>query len=228
MIEPISMHNQILSRILARIPGADDILHNMNTNRSRVSVASQPVPVPVTESFMDLANLDIISRATSNDTSTTFDEVLRSFTEANRTEDPQRQTINDAIVEAADRYSLDPNLIKAVMRTESNFRPDALSGAGAMGLMQLMPGTAASLGVADPFDIVQNIDGGARYLRKMLDMFDGDETLALAAYNAGQGNVRRHGGVPPFAETQAYIPKVQGFRDQFVLNQHAEAVSSRA
>lgn len=217
MLEPVGVYNRILNDILSRIPGADEMLHNMS--RPRVNHMHQAAN---NESGFP-ADAGLVSNAMPR----TFDEVLRLFTETNRTDDPVRQNINDTIVAAAGRYGLDPNLIKAVMRTESNFRPDAVSSAGAMGLMQLMPGTAASLGVSNPFDIVQNIDGGARYLRQLLDMFDGDETLALAAYNAGQGNVRRHGGVPPFAETQAYIPRVQEFRSQFILEQYAAAVRTR-
>ena len=118
----------------------------------------------------------------------------------------------DSIFNAAgQKYDLSPDLLKAVAYVESTFRPHVVSRAGAMGIMQLMPGTAKYLGVDDPFDPEQNIMGGARYLRENLDRFEGDIKLALAAYNAGWPAVKKHGGIPPFRETQAYVPKVLGY-----------------
>jgi hypothetical protein len=108
---------------------------------------------------------------------------------------------------AAEKYGLSPALLAAVAKVESNYRPDAVSKAGAGGLMQIMPKTAAGLGI-DPFDPAQAVDGAARILAKNLKDF-GSLPLALAAYNAGGGAVRKYGGIPPFAETQAYVPKVQ-------------------
>ncbi len=117
--------------------------------------------------------------------------------------------ISPLIEKYAQKYDLDPWLIRGVIEVESAFRPSAVSSVGAGGLMQLMPGTASYLGCADRFDPEQNIAAGSRYLRMMLDRF-GDEDLMIAAYNAGPGNVERYGGIPPFAETQRYVVKVKG------------------
>ena len=121
----------------------------------------------------------------------------------------------DEINAAAARHKVDPALLAGLIRQESNFNPAAVSPAGARGLTQLMPGTAAGLGVKDSGDPVQAIDGGARYLRQQLDRFGNDPVRALAAYNAGPGAVLRHGGVPPYAETQAYVRKVQEFAAEY-------------
>jgi soluble lytic murein transglycosylase-like protein len=118
-------------------------------------------------------------------------------------------SVRQQISTAATVYALDPKLVEAVAWRESRFRPEARSNKGAIGVMQLMPDTARDLGV-DPHDPAQNIRGGALYLRRMMSAFDGDVRLALAAYNAGPAAVRKHGGVPPYAETQAYVTSILG------------------
>jgi soluble lytic murein transglycosylase-like protein len=131
------------------------------------------------------------------------DEVLEELGGASSGSDLVR-----LVEEAARRRGLDPALVLAVVSVESGFRPEAVSPKGAQGLMQLMPRTAASLGVQDAFDPEQNLDAGVRHLEALLKLYDGNLTRALAAYNAGQGAVARHGGVPPYRETRAYVRRV--------------------
>ncbi len=118
-------------------------------------------------------------------------------------------TLDATVASTAATHGLEPALLHAVIGVESGYRSDAVSAKGARGLMQLMPATAKRFGVADPFDPTQNLQGGARYLRALLDLFGQDIELALAAYNSGEGSVIRHGRrMPPYAETRAYVPKV--------------------
>jgi soluble lytic murein transglycosylase-like protein len=119
---------------------------------------------------------------------------------------------DDEILEASVRYDISPELIKAVCLAESGMNPRALSPAGAMGLMQLMPATARNLGVSDPWDPSQNIDGGAKFLRKLVGRFD-LLSHAIAAYNAGPANVEKYRGIPPFEETQTYVVRVLDLYD---------------
>jgi hypothetical protein len=126
-----------------------------------------------------------------------------------------RRKILASIDRAAARYKLSPALIKAVVKTESDYQVRAVSPAGAQGLMQLMPATARELGVTDPFDIDQNIQGGAQYLRRMLDQFNGNVHLALTAYNAGPGTVAKYDGKVPYPETRNYVQRVMRYAEKF-------------
>lgn len=125
------------------------------------------------------------------------------------------QTFADIIQEASAKYGVDQNVISAVINQESSFNPKAVSSCGAEGLMQLMPSTARSLGVQDPFNAEQNIMAGTCYLKQKLDEFNGNLPMALAAYNAGSGAVRKYGGVPPYKETQAYVNRIMKSIDQW-------------
>lgn len=118
------------------------------------------------------------------------------------------EEIDRAIDEAATRNGVDPNLVRAIVKVESNYNPRAVSSKGAMGLMQLMPATARSLNVENPFDAKQNIDGGVRHFRTLLNTFGGDVERSLAAYNAGAGAVQRSGGIPNYSETRDYVRKI--------------------
>ncbi len=133
----------------------------------------------------------------------------RTRVAAMRPPDPDRMKRYDGFIrEAALVYRLPEAFLRAVMRVESNFYPDAVSNRGAMGLMQLMPGTAASMGVLDAFDPRQNVLGGARFLRVLANSYGGDLVRTIAAYNAGPGAVQRYDGIPPYAETRRYVQRV--------------------
>lgn len=130
-------------------------------------------------------------------------------------------SLDEIFEQAAQAYNVPKNLIKAIAKAESDFRPDATSKAGAQGIMQLMPATARELGVTDSYDPYQNIMGGAKYISQMLQKYDGDISLALAAYNAGSNNVAKYGGIPPFKETQNYVVKVTQYMNEGVAAPNA-------
>lgn len=153
-----------------------------------------------------------LSSINSSKSSNTLNKTASFSDELNSAITKTTGTYFDQIFEKASAtYGIPLNLLKAVAKTESNFNPSAVSSCGAQGVMQLMPDTAKSLGVTNPYDAEQNIMGGAKYLGQMLNRFNGDTKLAVAAYNAGAGNVLKYNGVPPFNETQNYVNKVMGY-----------------
>lgn len=123
----------------------------------------------------------------------------------------ETESLDTIFEEASKKYKVPVNLLKAIGKAESDFNPSAVSRCGAVGVMQLMPKTAQYLGVTDSYDARQNIMGGSKYIKELLDKYDGDTSLALAAYNAGMNNVKKYNGIPPFKETQNYVKKVHEF-----------------
>jgi soluble lytic murein transglycosylase-like protein len=157
-------------------------------------------PVPTSGAVMRAA------RSAASEVNTYLDGKAQSHQTLNRAF--TQQDVDAAIDAAAARHNVDPNLVRSLVKVESNFNPNAVSRKGAMGLMQLMPSTARSLNVSNPFDPTQNVDAGVRHLRELLDSYGGNVPLSLAAYNAGSGAVARSAGIPHFRETQDYVRRI--------------------
>ena len=188
--------------VLWAVPAHGQIVSYMDTDGKRVFVNAEPAsPVrpPKTPLLRTAANGEPLR---TTHTSFEASPLLSAAEQANRTK------IEEMIREVSARYRVDPALVRAVIQTESNWNTSAVSRKGALGLMQLVPGTAQQLGVSNAFDPKQNLDGGVHYLHMLLERYNGDLDKALAAYNAGPGAVDRAGGIPQYRETRNYVQKV--------------------
>jgi soluble lytic murein transglycosylase-like protein len=182
------------------------VIARMNELQAMIGGAP-PAPVAPQASFA--SQLATATTATGTDATAAAAAVPASYASTGVSELPADVPYGAEITAAAKKYGIDPALLAGLVKQESGFNPNAGSPAGARGLTQLMPATAAGLGVTNVLDPAQSLEGGAKYLRAQLDAFGGDVTRALAAYNAGPGAVKRYGGVPPYAETQNYVRAVQ-------------------
>ena len=180
----------------------DAVLARVNELHLMIAGGAQAAPAP---SMAFASQLATATAATSMATAS----AVPGYMSVGASDLPSDTPFGAEITAAAKKHGIDPALLAGLVKQESGFDPNAGSSAGARGLTQLMPGTAAGLGVTNVLDPIQSLDGGAKYLRAQLDAFGGDVTRALAAYNAGPGAVKRYGGVPPYAETQNYVRAVQ-------------------
>ena len=155
--------------------------------------------------------LDKLEKGTSTQTTNPLQTSTTTASTNLATSTPVTGNFSDLINQASQKYGVSAGLIQSIIKAESNFNPNAQSSVGAQGLMQLMPGTARGLGVTNSLDPAQNIDGGTKFLKRLLDHYDGNVRLAVAAYNAGPGAVDKYNGVPPYQETQTYVNRVLGY-----------------
>jgi len=188
--------------VLCAIPAHSQIVSYKDDTGKRVFINSDPVPAKRP------SRIPLLKTAANGSALPTSQSSFAAFPEMSAAELANRGKIEEMIREVSARYRVDPALVRAVMQTESNWNSSAVSRKGALGLMQLVPGTAQQLGVNNAFDPKQNLDGGVRYLHMLLERYNGDLDRALAAYNAGPGAVDRAGGIPQYRETRNYVQKV--------------------
>ena len=188
---------------LSGVPARGQIVSYLDSGGKRVFVNAEPTAVAPRASRTPLLKTSATGIAFRSNQSS-----FATSAEITGAERANREKIEEMIREVSARYRVDPALVRAVMQTESNWKSSAVSRKGALGLMQLEPGTAQALGVNNAFDPKQNLDGGVRYLHMLLERYNGDLDRALAAYNAGPGAVDRAGGIPQYRETREYVQKV--------------------
>lgn len=168
--------------------------------------------------FQSLMSFGVQEKPSEN-----FQKILDTTMENKKNpETTSKSEINELINKYSEQAGLDVDFVKAVINQESGFNPNATSKCGAMGLMQLMPGTAQGLGVTNAYDPEQNIQGGTKYLKGLMDRFDNNKSLALAAYNAGPNAVKKYGGIPPYQETQNYVKSVLARYDKIKMTEGAK------
>jgi cell wall-associated NlpC family hydrolase len=202
---------QITQRIASISPSAAQVFGTPATTSAATpaSFASQLETAGIDQTDTDATTLPDLVPSTSA-------AVPGTSTTPSPTVTTSANTQYDSLIQQAARdQGVDPALLKGLVQAESGFDPSSVSSVGAQGLAQLMPDTAKGLGVTNPFDPLQSLEGGARFLAGALKRFGGNEQLALAAYNAGPGAVERYGGIPPYAETQAYVPRVLGYASEY-------------
>ncbi|WP_231036268.1 lytic transglycosylase domain-containing protein [Pectinatus sottacetonis] len=201
----MQMHN------MASVTKVDSVSSDVNRVRQRIKEIENKFNINFTSVNANFSN---IYKQKINNSNNIKNEQLFSNTTTGKGDNTSntiksdKADINNYIAKAAQKYNVDPKLLSAIAKTESNYNANAKSSAGAIGIMQLMPNTAADLGVANPYDAEQNIDGGAKYLRQLLNDFNGNVSDAVAAYNAGPQAVKRYKGTPPYNETKNYVKHV--------------------